>query len=95
MEGAAEEIVKTLQAKVLWEAFSVTELTRECNLRRVPLQGFDSKANNEEQRDKLIDTLMFDACKKNFEAKGIPVLKLHSFRACANVPLPVMGAINS
>lgn len=80
-----KELLGRLQDISLWEALPIAELLTECQVHRIPVSGVSLGDSDEEEREQLIDLLLFSRCARTFEAMEVPAKELNSFRAATNV----------
>merc|ERR1712176_172343 len=76
-----DELKSRLRDAAIWKALPAIELRAECRKRCVPLDEPMLPADAKEQKEQLLDLLLFDRCAATFREMKINVEQLKSCKA--------------
>lgn len=73
-----QDLLRKLRSCVVWELFSISELSRECQSLQISIETEGPSPSEEELRTWLMDRLLLHLCQNAYEAQRIPARRLAS-----------------
>lgn len=79
------ELIERLKWILLWSHYSVEQLKRDCEEKKLSISGVQGRKSEEEQKQFLLDKLVVWLCSDAWEKLGIPVSKMVCFEAAVQI----------